>query len=337
MGVLRCRGIIIDVSIRRTIESLLGDEQQQEAFRASPEAFFADHGIEDIPGELIGTAFVHYSDTAPIEAGDAVAGIATHFSVVPFETDDLPDLPLVDGDNVSPFATLGYQSSGDIAGSDPHDEVQPSTDQQERTGAENAADDRGPSDRPDDDAEDPAMATDDEPLDATSDDPSTSDDLGSDVSDDVDSASFHDHAFDDGFNDDGFNDDGFSDGFDEAEALDNDADSGFGDGVGPNSGPAEILGEIHGGGPIDPEIDDPFFEEVTHDAMTSVPIDFEPIDFEQPALDHDGAPQQDGHLDADGFGGHGFGEHGFGGQEFADHGVEAFDDVDPSDLDLDDF
>ena len=260
------------MSIRRTIESLLGDEQQQEAFRSSPETYFADHGMEDVPGELIGTAFVHYSDSAPIEHGDAVAGIATRHSSVPFEEADLPDHDPEAGDEVDPFATLG--SLGGETSSDPDDS---STD-------------------PTDDDHDVA----DDQIDAEADDQADlSDDAGSDdVADDVSS--------------DSFGDDGFDDGFDELE------DGGFG--AGDSDGPTEILGEIHGGGTLDPESDDPFFDDVTHDVAPSMPVVIEEVQFETAGLE---AVETNDHADLF--------------ESFTDHAPEVFDDVDPDDLDLDDF
>lgn len=91
------------MTIRRTIDDLLHNEAERESFRAAPDSYLAEHGLGAIPGDLIGTAFVHYSDRAPIEAGDAVAGIATRFSPVPFEESDLTTA-LEDSDD--PFATL---------------------------------------------------------------------------------------------------------------------------------------------------------------------------------------------------------------------------------------
>ncbi len=298
MVVFRGWGMMDGVSIRRTIESLLGDEQQQDAFRASPESFFAEHGMEDIPGELLGTAFVHYSDTAPIEHGDAVAGIATHYSAVPFEDEDLPDLASGDGLG-DPFATLGLVHGEPIE--DPYDSGVDDhlPDEPGPTEGDNSA-----SDDPADDHDDDAFATSD--ADAGS-------ELGDDQpaeSDDIDSASYHDHAFDEGFDD----------GFDEAEALEQDG-SGFGEGVGPTG----ILGEIHGEGPLDPGTDDPFFEAVTDDGLPTVHVDFEPIDFESETIDDDL-----GHA------AHDVG-HNLGHEVFDQHHVDTFDDVDPGDLDLDDF
>ncbi|MEZ5377580.1 MAG: hypothetical protein R2733_13825 [Acidimicrobiales bacterium] len=265
------------MSIRRTIESLLQDEQQQEAFRASPESFFADHGIEDIPGELIGTAFVHYSDTAPIEHGDAVAGIATHYSAVPFEPDDLPDLGFGESDGTAPFATLGLVSGDELP-------------------------------------ELPDLAEDEMTADELSEvemaDEIVEDEIVEDVTvdDDIDSASYHDHEFDDGF--------------DEAEALMHDDDAGFGDGSADHAGPTEILGEIHGGGTRDPQMDDPFFEDVTDDGVPTMHLEFESIDFEHHDLQHDLSHDVDHEVAHD---------------ALTEHHVDAFDDVDPSDLDLDDF
>ncbi len=319
MGILLRRGIIEDVSIRRTIESLLADEQQQEAFRASPETYFAEHGIEDIPGELIGTAFVHYSDTAPIEHGDAVAGIATHYSPVPFEAEDLPDLALTDGEESDPFASLGLLADeGSEPSHQPHDddEAPPQTDDvRDDTGPQaadhgNTEDDSHPDDADLDDTDLEESASSEASLEPGVEERATTTDDG------VDSASFHDHQFDDGFDD----------GFDAAEALEKNDESGFGDGVGIDSGPSEILGEIHGGGPLDPELDDPFFEEVTDDGLPTVHLEFEPIDFEPADLEQ--------HLDSPMDGSMG---HDIGHDSFTDHGVEVYDDVDPSDLDLDDF
>lgn len=95
--------MLVGVNIRRTIEDLLGDERKQEALRASPEDYFADQGIDDVPAELIGRAFVHYSDAASIEGADAVAGIATRYSDVPLENSDLPH----HDPEIDPFATIG--------------------------------------------------------------------------------------------------------------------------------------------------------------------------------------------------------------------------------------
>ncbi len=266
------------MSIRRTIESLLGDEQQQEAFRSSPETYFADHGMEDVPGELIGTAFVHYSDSAPIEHGDAVAGIATRHSSVPFEEADLPDHDPEAGEEVDPFATLG--SLGDATSSDPDDSSADDTD---------PTDDHEPSNDQLDTADDESLADDGGTDDAASEDAGAED-----------------------VSSDSFGDDGFDDGFDELE------DGGFG--AGDSDGPTEILGEIHGGGTLDPESDDPFFDDVTHDVAPSMPVVIEEVQFETAGLE---AVETNDHADLF--------------ESFTDDVVETFDDVDPGDLDLDDF
>lgn len=246
------------MSIRRTIQSLLDDEQKQAEFQRSPEAFFAEQGMDDLPGELIGTSFVHYSDTAPIEHGDAVAGIATHFSAVPFDPDDLPEL-----DGADPFATLGSVAA-DLP---PPDDLGSSD---EPADPETPPDDSGPSDPH-----------------GLDDDTATGNELHNE-------------------HDDSARPDPDADLLEEGE---------FGMGS-DDDGPTEILGEIHGGGPLDPGADDPFFDDETVTERGVVGIE-RPIHAEEPNL----APSETVEPY----------------ESFTADLVEEFVDVDPSDLDLDDF
>lgn len=241
------------MSIRRTIASLLDDEQKQADFQRSPEEFFAEQGMEDLPGDLIGTSFVHYSDTAPIEHGDAVAGIATHFSSVPFDADDLPEF---DGTQTDPFRSL---TSVDTDLSPPE-----------------AA---GNGDEP----------VEPNPLDAATGDPHTLDDeADSDIADHTDDT--HD----------------LGDPLDESE---------FGMGF-DDDGPTEILGEIHGGGPLDPGADDPFFDDET---VTEQVVVGEVDTSVAEAVTDLTEPETSEPYES-----------------FTEGLVEEFADVDPSDLDLDD-
>ncbi len=80
------------MSIRDAIEQLLTGETRPEGQGFGPAAVLAEHGYDDVPTELFGTALVHFSDTAPLAQADALAPVVTRVSPIPFENDDLPPL-----------------------------------------------------------------------------------------------------------------------------------------------------------------------------------------------------------------------------------------------------
>lgn len=97
------------MSIRDAIEQLLTGETLAEGQGGDPAAILAEHGHQDVPTELFGTALVHFSDTAPLAQADALAPVVTRVSPIPFEEDDLPPLEGAEGiedalDGSDPYA-----------------------------------------------------------------------------------------------------------------------------------------------------------------------------------------------------------------------------------------
>lgn len=80
------------MTIRDAITQLLTGDNDGSVHQ-EPADVLAQNGYEDVPAELFGTALSHFSDTAPLEQADALAPIVTRLSPVPFEEQDLPELP----------------------------------------------------------------------------------------------------------------------------------------------------------------------------------------------------------------------------------------------------
>ncbi len=277
------------------------DPDDQAAFRDGPEAFFAERGMADLPGDLIGSSFGHFSDTAPLEQSDAVAGIATRFGPVPFEESDLPDFDPT-ADDIDPFATLGS-----LGGADAVDELADDrfgeldddpasgagsdhTDSDDGADADGTDTDGDGADGDDQVAEEAAADGD-----AAGEGAAASADRAPDTAEDTSDASPSGPA--------GTGHDGSA-----GPEL---GDDGFGSG---GTGPASIL---------DDELaDDPFYDEVTsEDALT---LDrFASTDVTTYVPD-EGAAGYEAPIDEATY------------QTFPEEDTSAFDDVDPGDLDLDD-
>ena len=101
------------MTIRETIDGLMADPGEQDSFQNDREAFLDEHGLGDLPPELVDTAFVHYSDSATIEQADVLAPLVTRVGPVPYEETDLPDGvtdELGEGASPDPWAMVAFDT-----------------------------------------------------------------------------------------------------------------------------------------------------------------------------------------------------------------------------------
>ncbi len=93
----------------------MADPGEQESFRDDREAFLDEHGLGDLPPELIDTAFVHYADSATIDQADVLAPLVTRVGPVPYDETDLTDGvtdELGEGASPDPWAMVSFSAAG---------------------------------------------------------------------------------------------------------------------------------------------------------------------------------------------------------------------------------